>query len=81
MALSNWGKTKAKSQWLFYTYKVTWSDEDGEFIGTCEEFPSLSFLADSLENTFSGILETVKNCLKDMVENNEEVPKAVNSKF
>lgn len=25
-----------------YTYSVTWSDEDGEYVGLCTEFPSLS---------------------------------------
>ncbi len=26
-----------------YTYRVTWSDEDGEYVGLCAEFPSLSW--------------------------------------
>ncbi|MFV0429801.1 MAG: hypothetical protein ACK5KO_10315 [Arachnia sp.] len=30
-----------------YTYRVTWSAEDGLFVATCAEFPSLSWLADS----------------------------------
>ena len=25
-----------------YTYRVTWSAEDGEHLGLCAEFPSLS---------------------------------------
>ena len=28
-----------------YTYRVTWSVEDEEFVATCLEFPSLSWLA------------------------------------
>ena len=28
-----------------YTYRVTWSAEDGEFVATAAEFPSLSWLA------------------------------------
>jgi len=28
-----------------YTYRVTWSPEDGEHVGLCAEFPSLSWLA------------------------------------
>ena len=27
-----------------YTYRVTWSDEDREFVGLCAEFPSLFYL-------------------------------------
>ena len=30
-----------------YTYRVTWSEEDGEYVGLCAEFPSLSWLADT----------------------------------
>jgi hypothetical protein len=28
-----------------YTYRVTWSEEDHEYVGLCAEFPSLSRLA------------------------------------
>ncbi len=28
-----------------YTYRVTWSSEDKEYVGLCAEFPSLSWLA------------------------------------
>jgi len=28
-----------------YTYRVTWSEEDDEYVGLCSEFPSLSWLA------------------------------------
>jgi hypothetical protein len=28
-----------------YTYRVTWSDDDNEYVGLCTEFPSLSLLA------------------------------------
>jgi predicted RNase H-like HicB family nuclease len=24
-----------------YTYRVTWAEEDGEYVGLCAEFPSL----------------------------------------
>ncbi|MGV7292077.1 antitoxin HicB, partial [Mycobacterium kansasii] len=27
-----------------YTYRVEWSPEDGEWVGLCAEFPSLSWL-------------------------------------
>jgi hypothetical protein len=26
-----------------FTYRVTWSQEDGEHVGLCVEFPSLSW--------------------------------------
>ena len=33
-----------------YTYRVTWSAEDGEFVALCAEFPSLSFLDEVIED-------------------------------
>jgi hypothetical protein len=32
-----------------YTYRVTWSEDDGEFVGLCAEFPSLSWLGQNHE--------------------------------
>ena len=57
-----------------YTYRVTWSPEDEEFVGFCAEFPSLSWLSDSQEGAFSGIRELVSDCVADMKSNNEQVP-------
>ena len=28
-----------------YSYRVTWSEEDQEYVGLCAELPSLSYLA------------------------------------
>ena len=57
-----------------YTYRVTWSPEDEEFVGLCAEFPSLSWLSDSQEGAFSGIRELVADCVADMKSNNERLP-------
>src|SRR5450830_1095471 len=38
-----------------YTYRVTWSPEDGEHVGLCAEFPSLSWLAKTPEAALKGI--------------------------
>ena len=37
-----------------YTYRVTWSEEDEEFVGLCAEFPKLSWLATGPEIASSG---------------------------
>ena len=42
-----------------YTYRVTWSEEDGEYIGLCAEFPSLSWLARTPEAALRGIRKLV----------------------
>ena len=57
-----------------YTYRVTWSPEDGEHVGLCVEFPSLSWLADSPEGALSGIRETVAHVVVDMQANGDDVP-------
>ena len=42
-----------------YTYRVTWSEEDHEYVGLCAEFPSLSWLASNPEAALRGIREVV----------------------
>ncbi|MCU7835541.1 MAG: toxin-antitoxin system HicB family antitoxin [gamma proteobacterium symbiont of Taylorina sp.] len=63
-----------------YTYRVTWSEDDDEFVGLCAEFPSLSWLAETPEKALSGIGSVVKNCIKDMLQNYEEIPPAISSR-
>lgn len=36
-------------------YRVTWSEEDQEYVGLCAEFPSLSWLAESQEAAESDV--------------------------
>ena len=57
-----------------YTYRVTWSAEDEEYVGLCAEFPSLSWLEPTAEDAFSGIRLLVADCVADMRANNESVP-------
>ena len=57
-----------------YTYRVTWSAEDGEHVGLCAEFPSLSWLADTPEAALAGIRKTVGGVIADMKAEGEEVP-------
>ena len=57
-----------------YTYRVTWSEEDQEYVGLCSEFPSLSWLDESQELSLKGVRELVADTIKDMKENNEKVP-------
>ena len=57
-----------------YTYRVTWSEEDGEYIGLCVEFPSLSWLAGTQEAALAGIRDTVRQAIQDMQSTGEEIP-------
>lgn len=57
-----------------YTYRITWAEEDKEFVGLCIEFPSLSWLAQTPEAALKGIRILVKQVLMDMKKNGEEPP-------
>lgn len=63
-----------------YTYRVTWSDEDGEYVGLCAEFPSLSWLADTQEAALEGIRDTVAQVIQDMESAGEVIPKPLSTK-
>jgi predicted HicB family RNase H-like nuclease len=57
-----------------FTYRVTWSEEDGEHLGLCAEFPSLSWLGSTPEAALDGIRKIVKSSVRDMEEAGEPVP-------
>lgn len=57
-----------------YTYRITWSAEDGEHVGLCAEFPSLSWLAATPEEVLSGVRRLVRGCVADMRASGEPVP-------
>ena len=63
-----------------YTYRVTWSDDDDEYVGLCAEFPSLSWLAVTQEKALKGIRKLVADVISDMVENGESIPEPFASK-
>ena len=60
-----------------YTYRVTWSEDDNEYVGLCAEFPSLSWLARTPEAALRGIRKVVENVVKDMQANGETVPEPI----
>lgn len=57
-----------------YTYRITWSAEDAEYVGLCVEFPSLSWLAATLDEAFAGIRVLVADCVADMQAEGETPP-------
>jgi predicted HicB family RNase H-like nuclease len=60
-----------------YTYRVTWSEEDGEYVGLCAEFPSLSWLARTPEAALRGIRKLVNKVIADMIQNTEPIPNPI----
>ena len=57
-----------------YTYRVTWTEEDGEYAGLCVEFPSLSWLASEPEVALQGIRQVVADVVADLQANGEPIP-------
>ena len=57
-----------------FTYRVSWSEEDGEHVGTCLEFPSLSHLADDPEEALHGVRKLVADVVAELRSNNEPIP-------
>ena len=63
-----------------YTYRVTWSEDDKEYVGLCAEFPSLSWLGRTPEAALRGIRKVVAEVVKDMRETGEAAPKPIASR-
>jgi predicted HicB family RNase H-like nuclease len=63
-----------------YTYRVTWSEDDNEYVGLCVEFPSLSWLEPSPEKALRGIRQVVADAVADLGANGEEIPEPIATK-
>ena len=63
-----------------YTYRLTWSEEDGEHVGLCAEFPSLSWLDSTPEKALTGIRKVVKEVLTDITNSGEIIPEPISLK-
>lgn len=63
-----------------YTYHVTWSDEDGEYVGLCAEFASLTWLASEPEAALQGIRQVVAEVVADLQKNDGKVPEPLATK-
>ena len=57
-----------------YTYRVTWSEDDQEYVGRCAEFASLSWLAATPEAALKGIRKVVADVVNDMREQGKSPP-------
>ena len=61
-----------------YTYRVTWSEEDREYVGLCAEFPSLSWLEKIPEKALSGIRKVVREIVADLKKAKEAIKTVAN---
>ncbi|MEV1288126.1 toxin-antitoxin system HicB family antitoxin [Micromonospora sp. NPDC049679] len=67
-------QTVARPEVTHYTYRVTWSAQDNEFVATCAEFPSLSWLASSQIDALRGLEDLLREVIADMEQQGEEAP-------
>ena len=63
-----------------FTYRVTWSDEDQEYVGLCAEFPSLSWLESSPEKSLQGVRKLVKDVVADLRRSKEPIPEPISTR-
>ena len=54
-----------------YAYRVVWSVEDGEFVATVAEFPSLSWLHADQAKALRGLVDLVDDVMKLVVEQDD----------
>jgi len=57
-----------------YAYRVVWSAEDQEFVATCVEFPSLSWLDADQVAALRGLEALVARVVADLAAQGEVVP-------
>jgi predicted HicB family RNase H-like nuclease len=63
-----------------YRYAVQWSPEDGEFVATVAEFPSLSWLESDQVEAIRGLEGLVQHVIDDMAANGELVPEPLSDR-
>lgn len=63
-----------------YTYRIAWSADDGEYVATCAEFPSLSWLAETQDAAFHGVKALVQEVIDDMEKGGEALPEPISTR-
>lgn len=57
-----------------YTYQVSWSENDQEYVATVAEFPSLSWLDKDRQQAEAGLFNLVDEVVSDMESSGEKIP-------
>ncbi|TYL44970.1 type II toxin-antitoxin system HicB family antitoxin [Nocardioides sp. BGMRC 2183] len=63
-----------------YSYRVAWSAEDGDFVATVAEFPSLSWLDSSQVGALRGLEALLADVVVDLQEQGEVVPEPISER-
>ena len=57
-----------------FTYQVSWSEEDQEYVATVAELPSLSWLDADRQQAEQSLLDLVAEVVEDIEASGEVVP-------
>jgi predicted HicB family RNase H-like nuclease len=57
-----------------YTYRISWSPNDREYVATCAEFPSLSWLDEDQFAALKGVKQLVAEVVDDLGARGETIP-------
>jgi predicted HicB family RNase H-like nuclease len=63
-----------------YTYRVSWSPEDGEFVASIVEFRSLSWLAPDAAAALLGLRALVADVVDDLRASGDPVPEPLSDR-
>lgn len=63
-----------------YAYRVQWSSEDGEYVATVAEFPSLSWLDPDYTKALQGLVALVGQVVSDLEETGEPIPEPISER-
>ena len=73
-------QTETRVDVSHYTYRVAWSAEDGEFVATCLELPSLSWLAASQVDALQGLEAVVHDVVADLHAQGDHIPEPLSDR-
>ena len=60
-----------------YAYRVLWSLEDGEYVATVAEYPSLSWLHADQTKALRGLVDVVADVVADLEATGEPIPQPI----
>ncbi len=63
-----------------YTYRVSWSPEDDEYVATVVEFPSLSWLDADQGEALRGLVALVDEVVADLARTDEPIPEPISER-
>lgn len=63
--------------WEQFSYRVSWSEEDREYVGVCAELPGLSWLAKSAEEALRGIRRAARDGVRILEQDGGPIPQPI----